>query len=120
MTTHDDRRVPGRCPNGCGETIFLGAGNHLTCSYLPCPEPDTMRVFERLIAQRKQVLAEVAELFAEAMYDAAHENCGEDGCTGGGMKYYLDVAQYELMPVLRDIYGEPGTGRPTTQTRGDG
>jgi hypothetical protein len=24
---------------GCGETLFLGAGGHVTCSYIPCPDP---------------------------------------------------------------------------------
>lgn len=32
-------RVRGKCPMGCGETLFLGAGGYVTCSYLPCPNP---------------------------------------------------------------------------------
>lgn len=31
--------VKGRCPMGCGETLFLGSGGHVTCRYLPCPNP---------------------------------------------------------------------------------
>ena len=25
---------------GCGETLFLGNGGYVTCSYIPCPRPD--------------------------------------------------------------------------------
>jgi hypothetical protein len=40
-------RVRGYCPNGCGETLFLGAGGHVTCSLVGsdrsgdrgCPDP---------------------------------------------------------------------------------
>lgn len=32
-------RVAGYCPMGCGRTLFLGSSGHVTCSYLPCPNP---------------------------------------------------------------------------------
>ncbi|MBM7788879.1 DUF6085 family protein [Tenggerimyces flavus] len=32
-------RVEGYCPVGCGQTLMLGAGGHVYCSYLACPEP---------------------------------------------------------------------------------
>lgn len=32
-------KVAGFCPMGCGETLFLGAGGHVTCSLLKCPNP---------------------------------------------------------------------------------
>ncbi|MDP2712288.1 MAG: DUF6085 family protein [Solirubrobacteraceae bacterium] len=32
-------RVAGRCPMGCGETLFLGDGGHVTCSHLDCLAP---------------------------------------------------------------------------------
>lgn len=32
-------RVHGFCPMGCGETLFLGAGGHVTCSLIDCPDP---------------------------------------------------------------------------------
>lgn len=32
--------VQGRCPRGCGATLFLGAGGYVTCSWQHCPEPD--------------------------------------------------------------------------------
>lgn len=33
-------RVVGRCPMGCGETLFLGSGGYVTCSWVECPQPD--------------------------------------------------------------------------------
>lgn len=32
-------RVQGYCPMGCGETLFLGSGGHVTCSWLECTNP---------------------------------------------------------------------------------
>jgi Family of unknown function (DUF6085) len=32
--------VQGRCPMGCGETLFLGSGGYITCSWFSCPRPD--------------------------------------------------------------------------------
>lgn len=31
--------VHGQCPMGCGETLFLGSGGYVTCSYIHCPNP---------------------------------------------------------------------------------
>lgn len=32
--------VRGKCPRGCGSTLFLGDGGYVTCSWFACPEPD--------------------------------------------------------------------------------
>lgn len=31
--------VAGYCPMGCGRTLFLGEGGHVTCSFIRCPRP---------------------------------------------------------------------------------
>ncbi len=31
--------VQGRCPMGCGNTLFLGSGGYVTCSWHKCPNP---------------------------------------------------------------------------------
>lgn len=31
--------VAGYCPMGCGETLFLGSGGYITCSWIQCPNP---------------------------------------------------------------------------------
>lgn len=32
-------QIRGRCPRGCGETLFIGLGGYVTCSYVNCPDP---------------------------------------------------------------------------------
>lgn len=32
--------VAGYCPMGCGQTLFLGSGGYVTCSWSKCPRPD--------------------------------------------------------------------------------
>jgi hypothetical protein len=34
--------VKGECPMGCGETLFLAEGGHVTCSYAACPMPNAV------------------------------------------------------------------------------
>lgn len=34
-----NEQVEGYCPMGCGRTLFLAAGGHITCSYIECPNP---------------------------------------------------------------------------------
>jgi hypothetical protein len=36
--------IQGYCPMGCGQTLFLGSGGYVTCSYLQCPKPDAVSV----------------------------------------------------------------------------
>lgn len=31
--------LKGYCPMGCGQTLFVGAGGHITCSRIDCPNP---------------------------------------------------------------------------------
>ncbi len=47
-------------------------------------------------------LDDLTDDLAEAMFDDAHEGCyDEEGCTGGGAKYYADYVDAVLLPVLR-------------------
>lgn len=32
-------QVQGKCPACHGQSLFLGAGGYVTCSYLSCPNP---------------------------------------------------------------------------------
>lgn len=43
------QKVMGFCPMGCGATLFLGEGGHVTCSFVECPAPDAV---DRLLADR--------------------------------------------------------------------
>ena len=43
-------KVAGYCPMGCGQTLFLGSGGYVTCSWVECPEPDVASTLLELIA----------------------------------------------------------------------
>jgi hypothetical protein len=31
--------IKGYCPMGCGQTLFIGKGGYITCSFIHCPDP---------------------------------------------------------------------------------
>lgn len=35
-------KLKGYCPMGCGETLFVGSGGYVTCSWHECPAPDAV------------------------------------------------------------------------------
>lgn len=41
-TRHGLPWVRGNCPMGCGQTLFLGDGGHITCSKADCPRPSAV------------------------------------------------------------------------------
>lgn len=45
-----DRTIAGHCPMGCGTTLFVGAGGHITCSNIPCPNPTAV---DTILAERE-------------------------------------------------------------------
>lgn len=34
-----DSSVAGYCPMGCGRTLFVASGGHITCRFAACPNP---------------------------------------------------------------------------------
>lgn len=70
--------VRGKCPKGCGDTLFLGDGGYVTCSFASCPDPsaasdllvlgvqteDGQRYSEAGSAQGEVVLAGVDSAFS--------------------------------------------------------
>lgn len=44
MTKEDGMKqmVTGYCPMGCGQTLYLGDGDYVTCMKLECPVPDAV------------------------------------------------------------------------------
>ena len=38
----EDTGVTGYCPMGCGQTLFVGSGGYVTCSWVDCPRPDAV------------------------------------------------------------------------------
>lgn len=45
-----ERKVAGNCPMGCGETLFLGNGGHVTCGLVGCPNPTAV---DTVLAERE-------------------------------------------------------------------
>lgn len=46
--THDQPRIADRCPSCGKQTLFIGAGGWLTCSWLKCKEPGVGRAIDVL------------------------------------------------------------------------
>lgn len=59
-------KVAGTCPMGCGETLFVGSGGHVTCSFQECPNPSavTEMISPAAIAQRQEEDTEQAARLA--------------------------------------------------------
>ena len=49
--------VKGRCPMGCGETLFLGEGGYVTCSLAECPDPASASEILRVGGDVEMLLA---------------------------------------------------------------
>ncbi len=43
-------KVAGNCPMGCGETLFLAVGGHVTCSVIDCDDPLAV---DKMLAERE-------------------------------------------------------------------
>jgi hypothetical protein len=59
----------GFCPMGCGQTLFVGSGGHITCSYIPCPRPTA--VDEILMNQPVHHIVRTDEFFYEIQHPLA-------------------------------------------------
>jgi len=58
-------RISTPCP-ACGhETLFVGSGGHLTCSYLPCPEPGLASEINNLKAALEDALCVLVAIAAQ-------------------------------------------------------
>lgn len=50
MTAAAHPMIVGWCPMGCGTTLFVGSGGHITCSFLGCPRPTAV---DELLEERE-------------------------------------------------------------------
>lgn len=65
-------KVAGECPNGCGKTLFLAAGGHVTCSSQVCSvplaahdllrNPSLLKITEQALRERNDRLGMIERL----------------------------------------------------------
>lgn len=62
-------RIVTRCPACGNQTLFVGEGGHLTCSWLECPAPGVERFLEErgVIAQSPTQRAALLEVLGERL-----------------------------------------------------
>jgi hypothetical protein len=91
---------------GCGPTLFLGAGGHVTCRYLECPEPTAVG---DILADRE---TEHVVEFGEAAFTVRHP-----------LRERLrdELLQCQLHTFIADLAGppvRPGRYRATVRSGG--
>ena len=69
-------RVYGQCPMGCGATLFLGEGGHVTCSWHKCPEPGAADELLSRAAGVRSAAAVLVEHLEDAWWTQAAEHLG--------------------------------------------
>lgn len=62
------RKVAGTCPACSGSTLMLGAGDHVTCSWIGCPDPMAARRRLAQPAVSDDTRTRAAHVIAEAMF----------------------------------------------------
>lgn len=59
-------KVAGRCPEGCGETLFLADGGFVTCAFAACPDPCAASAALRERRERPATPADRVRAFHQA------------------------------------------------------
>jgi hypothetical protein len=100
MTT----KTAGHCPMGCGQTLFAGAGGHITCSHIGCKRPTAVD---------------------ELLHDRETEHIVEIGQTGFTIRHPLrerlddalmECKLHERIAALSGPPARPGRYRVTANT----
>ena len=106
-----ERRVFSAAAKALGHTKATLAQDH-----------DTTVMLRKIAAEAgKSLGAEAAEMVAEVLFDAVHEHCGDDGCTGGGVPWYQQIAARLIDPYgpHAAIAGELHRLRQDDETAGE-
>lgn len=72
--------IQGHCPMGCGVTLFVGEGGHVTCSRKECPNPAA--VDEILAQPETEHIVLIEEGLTSTLQHPLRERVGGDlfGC----------------------------------------
>lgn len=86
------KAIQGYCPMDCGETLFVGAGGHITCGYIGCPDPSAVSRtladrFNAIDTQRTsslvaQAVEEAVKGERERLFTVIHFLCHLETCWG--------------------------------------
>jgi hypothetical protein len=71
---HVELRITTRCPSCGHQSLFVGKGGHLTCSWLECKEPGLERAIQKLTAH--PIASAMGEKQKILGSDAKCEECG--------------------------------------------
>lgn len=75
---NDQPRIVTRCPSCGHQTLFIGSGGHLTCSWLECRDPGVESAIEALRAERDRFdtrlnTPEIHDFGQAVVLEAAHQ-----------------------------------------------
>lgn len=108
------QRVSGECPMGCGRTLFLGNGGHITCSLIGCPRPGAVdellhreREMEARVAEAKRSAAQERDRLREALEVLPPYLKAANAGDTGAIPLALDIIKATLSEVP---YSEATTG----------
>ena len=88
------RKVAGTCPACSGSTLMLGAGDHVTCSWIGCPDP--MSASRRLVPLDDAAIGRAARAIADRFFE--YEN-SED------REFCLETARVALAAAEETPHG---------------
>ncbi len=87
-------KVAGTCPACSGSTLMLGAGDHVTCSRIGCPDP--MAASRRLVPLDDAAIGRAARAIADRFFE--YEN-SED------REFCLETARVALAAAEETPHG---------------
>lgn len=89
--------VRGYCPMGCGQTLFVAEGGHITCSWGMCPNPSAV---DELLGDR-----ETEHIVDLGMHDFALQHPLRERING-------DLFSCSMHHELVEVLGEGGLPWP--------
>ena len=92
-------KVAGRCPMGCGETLFVGNGGHITCSLIGCPKPVAVdALLNDPIAADERARASRADAELRSALESALRELKRNAATWITLEPILSAHVYEYAP----------------------
>lgn len=103
-------RVAGRCPMGCGETLTLGSGGHVTCSLIGCPNPTAADELLHLGSMPSQGFAAGFTLAELTLIQQGLWSIGRHQAVDERLLVYYEELQARLRPAIMAAVAEASAG----------